>query len=162
MYVSALNLVIEEGDSQTYVVALTSLPTGDVTIGFRSQNDDNNKNTIIASVRPSARELEFTTENWYMPQTMTVLSYHDPDLLDHTATVSHSVTGADYENNNVAGPTVAVTIQDDSSAYLFFDGPSVVDENIGTFFVTVTSILYSKFPPRDDARHYYSAPIPFT
>ena len=53
VYVSALNLAIQEGDSQTYVVALTSQPTGDVTISTRTKNNDKGVNTIIGSVRPS-------------------------------------------------------------------------------------------------------------
>ena len=58
VYVSVQDLAIQEGDDPTYVVALTSQPTGDVTIEITVFNDDgsdgrNNLNTVPQSVQPS-------------------------------------------------------------------------------------------------------------
>ena len=48
-----------------------------------------------------------------------------------------------------------MSIDDDAWANYFIDGPSVVDEDVGSITVTVTSIFYSKFQPRERSRHYY-------
>ena len=155
VYLSLQNLNIEEGDSPTYVVALTSQPTGDVTIEITAFNDDgsdgqNNVNTVPHSVRPSrdSRSLAFTTENWHVAQTVTVDSTEDPDADDHMATVFHTVSGADYGANNVTADSIRVSVEDVAWLYYYLDSPLVVDEAIGTFTATISSLFKSPFPPK--------------
>ena len=155
VYVSALNLVIQEGDDPTYVVALTSQPTGDVTIEITAFNDDgsdgrNNVNTVPQSVQPSrdSRSVVFTTENWHVAQTVTVNSTEDPDADDHMATVFHTVSGADYGENGVTAQSIRVSVEDVAWLYYYLEAPSVVDENIGAYIVTVRSLFKSPFPPK--------------
>ena len=155
VYISVQDLAIQEGDSPTYVVALTSQPTGDVTIEITAFNDDgsdgrNNVNTVPDSVRPprDSRSLAFTTENWHVAQTVTVNSTEDPDADDHMATVFHTVSGADYGANNVTAQSIRVSVEDVAWLYYYLEAPSVVDENIGAYIVTVRSLFKSPFPPK--------------
>ena len=153
VYVSALNLAIQEGDTPTYVVALTSQPTGDVTIEITAFNDDgsdgqNNVNTVPRSLWSETRELAFTTENWHVAQTVTVNSDEDPDRDDHTATIRHQVSGADYGENDVTAPSIRVSVEDVAWVYYYIEAPSVVDENAGSYIATVRSLFKSPFPPK--------------
>ena len=155
VYVSVQDLAIQEGDNPTYVVALTSQPTGDVTIEIAAFNDrgsdgQNNVNTVPQSVQPSrdSRSVVFTTENWHVAQTVTVNSTEDPDADDHMATVFHTVSGADYGENGVTAQSIRVSVEDVAWVYYYLDSPLVVDEAIGTFTVTITSLFRSPFPPK--------------
>ena len=153
VYLSLQNLNIEEGDDPTYVVALTSQPTGDVTIEITALNDDgsdgrNNVNTVPQSLRLPQRELVFTTENWHVAQTVTVNSTEDPDADDHMGSIFHTVSGADYGENGVTAQSIRVSVEDVAWVYYYLDSPLVVDERIGTFTVTITSLFKSPFPPK--------------
>ena len=128
VYISALDLAIQEGDTPTYVVALTSQPTGDVTIEIEALNDRdsdgrNNVNTVPGSLWSETRELAFTTENWHVAQTVTVNSDEDPDRDDHTATIRHQVSGADYGENDVTAPSIRVSVEDVAWVYYYIEAP---------------------------------------
>ena len=148
VYLSLQNLNIEEGDAPTYVVALTSQPTGDVTIGIAPWNDNDDENTVPQSLQRSHRELVFSTENWHVAQTVTVNSDEDPDADDHMATIFHTVSGADYGENGVTAQSIRVSVEDVAWLYYYLDSPLVVDERIGTFYATITSLFRSPFPPK--------------
>ena len=100
---SRMSLTIEEGTSGTYMVKLASQPTGQVTV---TVNDPTN--TDVTAEPPS---LIFTTTDWSTEQTMTVYAAHDDDVADEDATVTHTVSGADYDSIGV--PNVIVTVNDD-------------------------------------------------
>ena len=84
----------EGGSGATYTVVLDGQPTANVTIAMSSDNGD-------VTTQPSS--LTFTTGNWHTPRTVTVHAGHDDDAADDTATVSHTVSGA----QGYAGITVA-------------------------------------------------------
>ena len=90
----------------TYTVKLGTEPTGDVTVTPASGD------TTAATVSPTT--LTFTTTNWSTTQTVTVTGVDDAiDNDGRTATISHTVAGADY--GSVTAPDVAVALTDDDA-----------------------------------------------
>ena len=97
--------VSEAGGTDSYTVKLDSQPTGNVTVTMTSNN-------AAATVAPPS--LSFTTGNWNATQTVTVTG--QDDAIDNpgnqrTATITHAVSGGDY--NSVTAPAVSVTVTDD-------------------------------------------------
>jgi len=105
-------------NTTTYTVVLDTQPTGDVTVTPSSSDG------TVATV---SRALRFTTSNWQIPQEVTVTGVDDnidndpewllwlaanrPQQLNRRVTISHSVSGGDYGEVEIAG--VAVTVTDD-------------------------------------------------
>ena len=125
--VSESVLEIIEGDSGSYTVVLHTQPTGDVTVtvGGIAGSDL----TVDKSV------LTFTTGNWDTAQTVTLTAGEDDDEADEgDATITHSVSGADYGSVTAADVTVKVTDDDvpvvtvsfEQSAYSVAEGAAVV------------------------------------
>ena len=104
--IPAAGLSITEGDTGRYTVVLESQPTDTVEIAVAS--DD-------TAVHVSPTPLVFTTSNWKTHKTVTISTEDDADGEDLEATITHTVTGGDYEANNVPAADVAVTVTDDES-----------------------------------------------
>ncbi len=103
--VTPSGLQVGEGGSRGYTVVLDSEPSGEVTVTPSvSGNSD-------VTVSPAA--LTFTADNWETAQTVTVSAADDADVADDQATVRHTVSGADYGDNNVTAASVLVTVADD-------------------------------------------------
>ena len=99
--VSVTALTIPEGDAQSYTVVLDTEPATDVTVAIQVPED-----TDIA-VNQTA--LTFTSDNWHTPQPVTVTAHHDADAVaDEPATITHTVTGGDYEDVMVADVEVTM------------------------------------------------------
>ncbi len=127
------SLKIDEGASGRYTMVLDTQPTGDVTVSVTSDH---------TGVTVSSATLTFSTSNWDTAQTVTVSAAQDDDAEDATATVSHTVSGADYDG--VAADAVAVTVDDDetpSTTVTLAVSPAAVDESAGATTVTVTGTL---------------------
>ena len=105
--VSTTGLEIEEGDSDTYTVALTSEPAGDVAVSIGGV-----AGTDLSLDKIS---LTFTPGNWDTAQTVTVTAGHDDDAVDEAAaTITHTVSSAaDAGYNGVTAGSVVVTVDDD-------------------------------------------------
>ena len=103
--------VFEKGGTVDYTVALTTQPTGDVTITPASGD------TSVATVSAA---LTFTTTDWNTPQTVTVTGMDDgiDNPSDRTATVTHTIAGGDYGSVPVAD--VAVTAIDANQTLVGF------------------------------------------
>ena len=115
-------LTVDEGSNDSYTVVLDSEPTGTVTV-----TPSVPANTDL-SVDPM--ELEFTTGNWRMPQTVFVEAETDPDTVaDAPVTISHQVSGADY--SAVRASSVRVTIVEADTSTLSVDAVEA-PENGGT------------------------------
>ena len=129
---SAVN--VAEGSSATYTVVLDSEPTGAVTV------TPSVTGSTDVTLKPAS--LGFTASNWDTKQTVTVSAAEDADAEDDTATISHSVSGADYASETAGG--VAVTVDDDETAStgvaLSLDTASV-GEDQGATTITVTGTL---------------------
>ena len=93
----------------TYTVVLDSEPTATVTIAVESSN------AAVSVDRPSPPGLTFTRSNWKTAQPVTLTTTPDADANNETATITHTVTGGDYEDNGVRAASVAVTVTDDES-----------------------------------------------
>ena len=101
---STLDLM-EGGESGTYTVALSSQPTGTVTVRVRGISGD-------VTVKPS--QLTFTTSTWNNPRTVTVSASEDADAEEDAAvTLTHAASGGGY--NGVAGGAITVTIMEDDT-----------------------------------------------
>ena len=103
--ISVTALELAEGDAQSYTVVLDTEPAADVTVAL--QVPDN------ADVAVDDTALTFTADNWNTPQTVTVTALHDDDAGDdEPVTITHTVTGGDYENVAVADVEVTITEDD--------------------------------------------------
>ena len=57
--------------------------------------------------------LTFTADNWNTPQTVTVTVHHDDDAVDdEPVTITHIVSGGDYEDVTAADVEVTITEDD--------------------------------------------------
>ena len=101
--VSRPRLTVNEGGTGDYTVVLTSQPTGEVTITLVSDNDDV---TLVPTT------LTFTADDWSTAQDVMVSAASDADDVNDSATISHTVMGADYEANNVEAASVGVTVSE--------------------------------------------------
>ena len=95
---------ISEGSSASYTVVLDTQPTESVTITATSSD------TEAVSVSPASHI--FTTDNWNMAATFTVTGESDDDTQDENVAVSHSITRAGAEYENVPVSTVRVEVTD--------------------------------------------------
>ena len=100
---STLSLQVLEGLTNTYTVALTSQPTGTVTVMPSVSGGDSN-----VSVSPAS--LSFGPMTWHVAQTVTVSTDEDDDETDDEAVIRHAVSGANY--SSVTADDVNVRVQD--------------------------------------------------
>ena len=83
--------------------------------------------------------LTFTTETWNNTQPVTVSAKEDDDdTADEAATVTHTVSGADYEDVTAADVEVTVIDNDDPQVTVSFGASSYTAAEGGTVEVTVT------------------------
>ena len=87
--VSALEVMVQEGGTASYTVALKSRPSASVTIAVAKQpgGDDD--------LRAAPASLEFTTSNWDAAQTVTVSAAGDEDAEDGRTVFAHTATSGD-------------------------------------------------------------------
>ena len=105
-------LPVDEGATAAYTVVLDSEPTGDVTVTPEVQG------ATDADISVS-EALTFTAQNWHVPQTVVVSAGSDDNRISGSATITHTVTGGDYEANGVTAAPVPVAEAD-------FEGRTVV------------------------------------
>ena len=98
MQVSPTTLTVPEGGDGTYTVVLTSQPTGPVTVTPLHGSGDTDVTVSGA--------LTFTTADWNEAQTVTVSAGSDADAENDTATIEHTIVGADYGVNSVTADDV--------------------------------------------------------
>ena len=122
-----------EGGSATYTAVLDSAPTGSVTVTPAVTGDSD------VTVTPAT--LTFTAVNWSTAQTVTVEAAEDDDATGDTATVAHTVAGADYGAENVTAGRVAVTVTDNDERTLVLAPTSLgFDEGANaTYTVALTA-----------------------
>ncbi|WP_420449982.1 Calx-beta domain-containing protein [Candidatus Palauibacter sp.] len=150
LFPSPRSVTVPEDGTETYTVVLESEPTSTVTVTASRSGDAD-----ITVARGAS--LEFTTGNWYVPQTVELSAAADADSVDGTATITHTASGGDYGSNNVSA-TVAATEGDTSddgennnnnnntghsvsTGVTLSLGPSGVGESEGQRTVTVTGRL---------------------
>ena len=122
--VSESALTIEEGGRGTYTVRLDTQPTDSVTV---TVNDPAN-----TDVTAEPASLTFSASTWSTAQTVTVSAKQDDDAADDTATVTHTVSGADYGSVSASDVAVTVTDDDDPAVRVSFGASAYsVDEGSG-------------------------------
>ena len=126
---SESNVSIYEGGRGTYAVQLDTEPTGNVTVTINSPSD----NTAVTA-EPAT--LTFKPRNWDKPQTVTVNVGEDEDAVDGGASVTHTVSGADYADVSAAGVTLNI-IDNDKAGVFIWPTFHAVDDDCD-FFYTVT------------------------
>ncbi len=94
-------LTVDEGGTASYTVVLTREPTDDVTISPEVRG--------VADADISVSEpLVFMPQDWEIPQTVTVTATADDNAVHGSATIAHTVTGGDYEDNGVTAASLQV------------------------------------------------------
>ena len=91
---SRTDLEIDEGESGTYTVALTSQPASDVTV------ETSQRPPGRATVSPAS--LTFTADNWNTPQTVTITSAEDANYVDRWLLLQHVARGDNYGTSAAA------------------------------------------------------------
>jgi hypothetical protein len=100
-------LSLTEGLSGTYQIRLTSQPAAPVTITLTTDGEIGVSPTILV----------FTPANWNQPQTVTVTAFDDgQDEGAHTGLITHTVTSADPNYDNLAPLTMTVDLDDAAPA----------------------------------------------
>ena len=99
--VSPTSLPVDEGMTAEYTVVLKSEPTGNVTVTVNDPTDN-------TDVTANPASLTFDENDWDTPQTVTVSAVQDADGVNETATVTHTVGGADYASETASEVSVAV------------------------------------------------------
>ncbi len=98
------SVLVAEGATTTYAVALATRPTADVAVAVASADEG------AATASPAA--LAFTAANWNVPQTVTVTGVQeDEDTMDEAVTITHTPSGGGYEAGHRGA--VIVAVQDD-------------------------------------------------
>jgi predicted deacylase len=99
----------EEATADTYTIRLSTQPTTDVTVTL----------TPDAQVEVDQPTLTFTVSNWDTPQTVTLTAVDD-DAIEgaHTGTITHQVSSADSEYDDLAVPAVVADITDNDVAVI--------------------------------------------
>ena len=105
--INPLNLTIDEGDSRTYTVVLTSKPSQDVVVEVSRRGDED--------VVPQTDSLTFNDSNWSEHQPVTVQTLQDPDAGNDTATLFHSTTSSDAAYRGLPVSDVSVSVIDDDT-----------------------------------------------
>ena len=127
--VSETALTIIEGDEASYTVVLDTEPAADVAVTIQVPD-----NTDI-TVAPSA--LTFTANNWNQAQTVAVTAAHDDDAVaDEPVTLTHAVSGGDYQGQAAASVEVTIT-EDDTPALTIADAEATEGDGEITFTMTL-------------------------
>ena len=132
--VTPTELGVNEGASADYEVALTSRPTGAVTVEVTAPT-----NTDVTVDRT---ELVFQPGRWNTAQTVKVEAAEDTGADDESATITHTVSGGDYAGETAAA--VEVTVEDDeaeSDGVVLTVNPETVSEGARRTTVEVTGTL---------------------
>jgi uncharacterized repeat protein (TIGR01451 family) len=122
--------VAEGGSNDTYTLALTSQPVGNVTIAINPSSQ----------LTAAPTSLTFTGSTWNVAQEVTVAAVDDAVVEgDHGGTLSHVVSSGDPNYNGLAVAPVDVAITDNDDAVVSFSPISVSQtESSSPMMFTVT------------------------
>ncbi len=124
-------LAVTEGASVDYPVSLATTPTGNVTVAVTGHSG--------TDLTLSPDDLTFTSTNWNMMQTFTVMAGADDDAVDDTATLTHTATGGNY--NGLMEEVTVNTTDDDTAGLSFSSGMVMVAEGASAnYTVALTSV----------------------
>ena len=126
---------LDENDSGTYTVALSTQPTGPVTVAIASS--DASAATVDADDAAAGAQstVTFTTSTWATARTVTVSALDDDDGFDETVTLTHDPSGADY--GSVSNATFAFTLDDDDPRGVVLSTSTLMVQENGSATYTV-------------------------
>ena len=133
VYVDPRSLRVAEGESGKYGVRLAAPPAGPVTIAVSA--------VPSSAVSLSPDTLTFDSSNWSEVQEVTVSAPDDVDADDGVARITHSATGARYEETCSDGCPVDVTIEDDDDmgVRLSETALTVVEGDVSAYTISLDS-----------------------
>ncbi len=106
--------LVEGGATDSYQIALESIPTANVQITVDPDNQ-----TDLGAGADTAIVLTFTPANALIPQTVNVTAVDDAIVEgNHTSTITHTLSSADSRYNAFFVPNVVASIVDNDSAAL--------------------------------------------
>ena len=145
---------VPEGGGETFAVALSEQPQGDVTVDISGGSG--------SDLTLDQTSLTFTVDNWSTSQDVNVTAGHDDDAEDDVETLTLTASGGGYDG--VSG-NVTVTIEDDDTASLIIDPSDLVipEEESETFTVSLltppSSPVTVDITPRADAALDVDPPV---
>ena len=131
---SSSTLTVTEGDTGTYTVELSVIPTADVTVSVTAGGD-----VTVAS----GLTLTFTTGTWNTAQTVTVTGTEDDDAADGAGSVAHAVVAGsapEYVGATLDGVAVTVNDDDDPGVTLSSSTLTVTEGATNTYTVKLSVI----------------------
>ena len=134
--ISPTTLYVSEGTSETYTVVLDNSPSDDVTVTPSRSSGDTDVTVSGA--------LTFTPDNWSSAQTVTVSAAEDRDELSGDATITHTVSGGDYDSVTVDSVSVVELDNDggvNSNGVILLVDNQYLLESASATTITVTAIL---------------------
>ncbi len=106
-------LSVTEGSAATYKVELSVAPTGSVSVAIAAKAGGDSDITV------SPASLTFTANNYGTAQTVTLTAAEDnTDIINGTATIEHTASGANYANTPVASLTATESDNDTGAIVL--------------------------------------------
>ena len=128
--ISITALEVAEGDTGHYTIVLDTEPTADVTVEIQVPED--------AEIAVSPLTLTFTADNWNTPQTVTVTAAQDDDAVaDDPLTLTHAVSGGDYEGVTTAGVEVTIIEDDTTGVTISITALEVAEGDTGHYTIVL-------------------------
>ncbi len=107
---SSTALTVTEGRTASYTIRLNTPPSATVSILPQTFNAD------VATVSPATpSSLDFTTSNWNMPQTVTVMGVEDTNRNHESVQLTHAVRSSDATYAALTPDTVTVNVTDNDT-----------------------------------------------
>ena len=128
--ISITALEVAEGDTGHYTIVLDTEPTADVTVEIQAPED--------TDITVAPLTLTFTADNWNTPQTVTVTAAQDDDAVaDDPLTLTHAVSGGDYEGVTTAGVEVTIIEDDTTGVTISITALEVAEGDTGHYTIVL-------------------------
>ena len=137
-------LVVAEGATGTYTVALGTEPSADVTVTISGQ-----AGTDVSLSGLTDNRLTFTTGNWDTSQTVTVTAAQDTDAVDDVVTLTHTAASTDTDYAGLA-LGMPVTVDDTAGLEVSRTGLSLPEESTDTATMIGVGVGYHRSGRMDD------------
>ena len=115
-------LNITEGGNDSISISLATQPSENVTVTVAQPSNTDITVDTDSGTNGNQTSLTFTSDNWSTAQRVTVSTAEDADIVNDSATLRLTASGADY--GSVTG-SVAVTVTDNDSPNLTINPPDV-------------------------------------
>lgn len=110
LILSSESLVLNEGESGTFTVRLSLRPGAEVNVVLSQPLNPDIKIDTDENLKGPQNTLIFTSQNWDIPQSVSVFAAADNDALEDRATVSLRASGGGYAR---IGSELSVSVIDD-------------------------------------------------